>query len=135
MRTLIVLLACFMSIAVPGHAADGDVAAAQTIIRSQAEALGRDDATTAYSYAAPSIQGMYREPGIFMSMVQMGYPPIYRHRSFVFGEARAVDGKVAQEVHIIDSEGVAWEAMYTLEQQSDGTMKITGCVLSKALGV
>ena len=135
MRTLIVLFACFMSIVAPARAADGDVAAAQTVIRSQAEAIGRDDATAAYSYASPQIQSMYREPDLFMGMVQTGYPPIYRHRSFVFGDSHSLDGKVAQEVHIIDSEGVAWEAMYTLEQQSDGSMKITSCVLSKALGV
>jgi Domain of unknown function (DUF4864) len=42
------------------------------------------------------------------------------------------DGKIAQRVHIIDADGEAWEALYTLEQQPDGSVKITGCVLLKA---
>ena len=49
-----------------------------------------------------------------------------------FGEARVADGRVAQRVHIVDEKGEAWEALYTLEQQPDGTLKITGCSLLKA---
>ena len=51
-------------------------------------------------------------------MVQQAYPPIHRHKSFEFGEARADGGRIAQRVHIVDDNGEAWEAMYTLEQQS-----------------
>jgi len=42
------------------------------------------------------------------------------------------DGKIAQEVHIIDADGLPWEGLYTLDQQPDGGMKISGCVLTKA---
>jgi hypothetical protein len=65
-------------------------------------------------------------------MVQHSYAPVYRHKSFEFGEARSADGKIAQAVHIVDSDGVPWEALYTLEQQSDGSIKISGCVLIKS---
>jgi Domain of unknown function (DUF4864) len=75
---------------------------------------------------------MFRQPDIFMYMVQNNYPPVYRHKSFEFGEARAADGQIAQRVHIIDADGEAWEALYTLEQQPDGSLKITGCSLLKA---
>ena len=112
--------------------ADDDVAAAQSVIRSQAEAFSRDDAAAAYSYAAPAIKGIFPRAEIFMSMVQQGYAPVYRHRSFEFGEARVADGVIAQRVHIIDANGEAWEALYTLEQQPDGSLKITGCSLLKA---
>ena len=37
-----------------------------------------------------------------------------------------------QRVHIVDANGEAWEALYTLEQQPDGSLKITGCSLLKA---
>ena len=60
------------------------------------------------------------------------YPPVYRHKSFEFGEARAADGKIAQQVHIVDGDGVPWEALYTLEQQDDGSLKISGCMLIKS---
>jgi hypothetical protein len=133
MRAFVLLIACLIGLASPAHAAD-DVAAAQAIISSQAEALGRDDAATAYSYAAPEIREIFPQAETFMSMVRRSYAPVYRHKSFEFGEARSSDGKIAQQVHIIDADGVAWEALYTLEQQPDGSVKITGCVLVKAAG-
>lgn len=131
MRGIILAVAVLIGFATPVFAAD-DVAAAQATIRSQVEAIGRDDATTAYSYAAPSIQNMFQQAEIFMTMVRQGYAPVYRHKSFEFGEGRASDGKIAQQVHIVDADGVPWEALYTLEQQPDGSVKISGCVLVKA---
>ena len=115
----------------PASAAD-DVAAAQSVIRSQEQAFGRDDAAAAYSYAAPAIQKLFARPDVFMAMVQNAYAPVYRHKRFEFGEARTEGSWVAQRVHIIDANGEAWEAMYTLEQQADGSLKITGCTLLKA---
>jgi hypothetical protein len=43
------------------------------------------------------------------------------------------EGKIYQQVHIIDANGDAWEALYTIEPQDDGTFKISGCVLKKAV--
>jgi Domain of unknown function (DUF4864) len=131
MRALVLLLAFLTALASPARAAD-DVATAQAVIRSQVEALGRDDAATAYSYAAPAIHDMFPQADIFLFMVQHSYAPVYRHKSFEFGEARAADGQIAQRVHIIDADGEAWEALYTLEQEPDGSLKIIGCVLLKA---
>ena len=131
MRALVLLAALLLGLAAPARAAD-DVAAAQGIIRSQVDAFSRDDAATAYSYAAPRIQNLFPQADIFLGMVQRNYAPVYRHKSFEFGEARAVDGKIAQAVHIVDADGVPWDALYTLEQQPDGSVKISGCVLLKA---
>lgn len=131
MRGIVLAIALLIGLAKPVFAAD-DVTAAQATIRSQVEAIGRDDAATAYSYAAPSIQNMFQQAEIFMTMVRQGYAPIYRHKSFEFGEGRALDGKIAQQVRIVDAEGVPWDALYTLEQQPDGSVKISGCVLVKS---
>jgi len=49
------------------------------------------------------------------------------------GKQTILDGKIMQQVHIVDADGVAWEALYTLELQSDGTLKISACVLTKAV--
>jgi hypothetical protein len=67
-----------------------------------------------------------------LGIVRNSYAPVYRHKSFEFGEARSADGKIAQQVHIVDSDGVPWEALYTLEQQDDGSLKISGCMLIKS---
>ncbi len=131
MRAFVLLVAFLAAFACPACAAD-DVAAAQGVIRSQVEAFSRDDAATAYSYAAPAIQDVFPQADIFMSMVRQSYAPVYRHKSFEFGEARASGGTIAQRVHIIDADGVPWEALYTLELQPDGSVKISGCVLLKA---
>jgi hypothetical protein len=131
MRAIVLLLALIISFTLPASAAD-DVAAAQSVIRAQEQAFGRDDATAAYSHAAPAIKQIFPRADIFLQMVQQAYPPVYRHKSFEFGEARSADGQIAQRVHIVDANGEAWEALYTLEQQPDGSLKITGCSLLKA---
>jgi hypothetical protein len=132
MRGLLLLVAFLIGATVHARA-DEDVAAGQSVIRSQEEAFSHDDASLAYSFAAPSIKSWYRSPETFMYMVRNGYAPVYRHRSFEFGAAKILEGKILQEVHIIDADGQAWEALYTLEPQPDGSLKISSCVLKKAI--
>jgi len=132
MRVLALLVAVFVGSILPA-AAEEEVANGQAVIRSQEEAFSRDDAAAAYTFAAPSIQSMFQTPDTFMFMVRNGYAPVYRHRSFEFGEAKTYEGKIYQQVHIIDANGDAWEALYTLEPQPDGTFKISACVLKKAV--
>jgi hypothetical protein len=130
MRAFFLLVALLLGLDAPARAGD-DVAAAQSVIRSQVEAFGRDDAAAAYSYAAPAIHEMFPQADIFMYMVQHSYPPVYRHKSFEFGEARVEGNRVAQRARIVDQDGETWEALYTLEQQPDGSLKIIGCMLLK----
>ena len=115
----------------PALAGD-DATAAKDVIRAQEQAFGRDDAASAYSYAAPAIKEIFPAADIFMAMVENSYAPVYRHKSFEFGETKVEGDWIAQRVHIVDANGEAWEALYTLEQQGDGSYKITGCSLLKA---
>ena len=130
MRVLVLLLALIFHWATPAFA--DDVSAAQNVIRAQEQAFSRDDAAAAYSHAAPEIRQIFPQADIFLQMVQQAYPPVYRHKSFEFGEARAAARPIAQRLHIVDANGETWEAMDTLEQQPDGSLKITGCSLLKA---
>jgi Domain of unknown function (DUF4864) len=132
MRTFALLVAV-LAVSILPVAAEEDAVAGQAIIRSQEEAFTRDDAAAAFTLAAPGIKSEFQTPDIFMSMVRNGYAPVYRHRSFEFGEAKTYEGKIYQQVHIIDASGDAWEALYTLEPQPDGTFKISRCVLKKAV--
>ncbi len=122
-----VMLCCLAGAAGAGD----DVAAAQAVIQSQEQALGRDDAAAAFSYAAPGVMAIFGDPATFITMVRKAYSPVYRHRSFDFGEARTLDDKIEQDVHIVDADGVGWRARYTLERQDDGSFKIASCVLTK----
>jgi len=130
MRIIVLFVAILLGSLAP--AAADDVATAQGVIRAQEQAFGRDDAAGAYSYAAPAIRQIFPQADIFMSMVQSQYAPVYRHRSFEFGEVQSAGDRIAQRVHIVDANGEAWEALYTLERQADGSLKITGCSLLKA---
>jgi len=130
---MVALLAAFLIGSTALASAGDDVAAGQSVIRSQEQAFGRDDAAAAYTFAAPGIKSLFPSPDIFMSMVRRAYAPVYRHRSFEFGEAKTSEGKIVQEVGIIDADGAAWEALYTLELQPDGSFKISACVLKKAV--
>jgi hypothetical protein len=131
MRVLMLLVAFLAWFSAPASAGE-EVAAAQAVIRSQIEAISHDDAVAAYSFAAPAIQSMIADAGTFMAIVREHYVPIYRHKAFQFGETSVSDGKIAQEVHIIDADGLPWEGLYMLDRQPDGSMKISGCVLTKA---
>ncbi len=130
---MFVLVIAFLIGAGTFAAAGDDVATAQSVIKAQEEAFGRDDAATAYGFAAPVIQNYFRNPDGFMFMVRNNYAPVYRHRSFEFGLSRIADGKIIQEVGIVDADGVVWDAVYTLEAQPDGSLKITACILKKAV--
>jgi len=130
MRAFVWLVVFLIGCVCPAFA--DDVATAQGVIRSQEQAFMQGDAAAAYSHAAPAIKQIFPRADIFMDMVQNSYAPVYRHRSFEFGESRVADGWIAQRVHIIDANGEAWVALYTLEQQPDGSLKITGCSLLKA---
>ena len=125
MPSFILLVALLIGLAAPARAGD-DVTGAQRIIRAQVDAFGRDDAAAAYSYAAPEIQRIFPKADSFLGMVQRSYAPVYRHKSFEFGEARVSGGQIAQHVHILDATGQPWEALYTLEHEPDASLKIVG---------
>ena len=131
MRVAVVIIALLLGLAAPALA--DDVTAAQKVIRAQEQALARDDAAVAYSHAAPALQRMFGDPDTFMAMVRSGYAPVYRHKSFDFTDSRSSDCRIEQDVRIVDAEGVPWDALYFLETQPDGSLKIIGCTL-KAVG-
>jgi uncharacterized protein DUF4864 len=132
----LVILAVFWQ---PGFSRGEDVSGAdksqfQQIISGQIAAFNADDGAKAYSYAAPTIKLLFPTPDVFMSMVKKGYQPVYRQRSFTFGDVMDQAGRPVQEVTIIDANGQAWTALYTFERQSDGSWKIVGCQLVRLPG-
>jgi hypothetical protein len=111
-----------------------DRAAVQNVIEQQLGAFLRDDAATAYSFASPGIKEMFPTEEIFMRMVREGYAPVYRSRSHSFGELKETAAGLTQSLDIIDAAGEFWTATYTLQQQPDGSWKITACHLQKKPG-
>ena len=103
----------------------------QTIITQQLDALGRDDAATAQSFAAPGIKTKFPDPQGFSDMVHNAYAPLIRPRSTHFDAAGETAVGPLQNVTIVDSKGQVWTAVYTFEQV-EGQWRINGCVLIRA---
>ena len=112
----------------------GDKAMIRNVIEGQMAAFLRDDAVKAFSYANPMIQRMFGTPDRFLSMVREGYAPVYRPSDVAFGALTPEDGKWIQAVSVIGPDGRLALALYTMEQQPDGTWLIAGCELTKPPG-
>jgi hypothetical protein len=133
MRVVLILL---LNLWIGGAAlaqSDADRAAVQSTIEQQLKAFLSDDGPRAYSFAAPNIKQRFPTEAIFMEMVRQGYPPVYRPRSYVFGELNETAGQLEQTVDIVDANGEFWVAVYTLAR-FDGGWRITGCYLLKRPG-
>lgn len=128
------LVAAALSVS-PGAAnADDRSAEFQKIITSQIKAFRADDGELAFSFAAPIIRERFQRPDVFLQMVRHGYRPVYRPKSVSFGRMKETPIGPSQEVWIIDRNDDAWKAVYTFEQQPDGSWKISGCYLSRDKG-
>lgn len=118
---------CLSFAAISGEA---EVRGAQAAINGQMKALLTDDGAAAYSFAAPNVKQIFPSVDAFMNMVTSGYAPVRRPQSYAFGKVQEMGaGKIVQQVLIVGPDGKDYEAVYTLELQSDGKYLITGCSL------
>lgn len=108
-----------------------DHQAIEQVITSQLEAFRHDAGDAAFGLASPKIQSMFGTAPNFMAMVRQGYPPVYRPRSFEFEQLVTIDDRIVQRVMIIGPDGAPALALYTMEQEPDGTWRIDGCALLK----
>ena len=111
-----------------------DKAAFESIITNQIAAFRADNATKAFSFAAPVIREKFGNPDVFMHMVRRGYGPVYRPKEFSFGTISLRRGKPHQHVRITGPQGNLWIALYEMEKQPDGTWRISGVTLLKPEG-
>lgn len=137
-RTLLAFAVVPFLLASSAFAGDAEINAAQTVIDSQLKAFIADDGATAYSFAAPNVKRIFPTVDTFMNMVTNGYPPVRKPRTYSFGKVQEMSPtSIIQQVLIVGPDGKDYEAVYTLEQQPDGTYQITGCSLraSNALSI
>ncbi|MBW3098251.1 DUF4864 domain-containing protein [Pseudohoeflea coraliihabitans] len=100
---------------------------AREVIDGQIQAFLEDDIATAYSFAAPDIKAIYPTEEQFGAMVRKGYGPVFRPGNYAFGRAQeAGDGSIIQEVLISAPDGKDWTALYVMQPQPDGSLKIRG---------
>lgn len=134
MKNLLILFALvsFTSFAKAQEIPTGD-AEFRAVITQQMQAIAQDDASSAYAKIAPNVQRIFPTADIFMNMVRGGYPAVYRHKLFGFGEAGIDEsGRPFQTVEILGADGARYTAVYFMERQEDDTWKISGVVMAKA---
>lgn len=123
------LLAAWMLLG-PAHAAGlsaADEKNVRAVVQGQLTALARDDARKAFSYAAPNVREAVGTAEGFLALMRRSYPVVYRPASVAFLKPESKDGLVIQRVQMLDDQGNAWLAIYSLQRQKDKAWRITGC--------
>jgi hypothetical protein len=102
------------------------------VIEGQLAAFQRDDGAAAFAFASPEIQTKFHDPDTFMQMVRSGYRPVYRPQEVEFRDLVLHEGTPIQEVLVVGPDGQPVMAIYFMEQQPDGSWRISGCTLVRA---
>ena len=104
-----------------------DEKAVQAVVQSQLAAFEADDATKAFSYAAPELRKAIGSPAAFMAMVKNSYPVVYRPASVSFLKAEGAGNEAVLKVQMMDASGTSYLALYSLQRQKDKAWRISGC--------
>jgi hypothetical protein len=129
MRALLVALLLVLT-ALPAMAED-NIETTKGIIERQIDAFLKDDAETAYSFAAPGIKARYPDKDAFFAMVKKSYQPVYHPGNYAFGRNKTIDdgATILHELIITGKDGKDWRAFYKMVRQPDGTYKIGGVIV------
>ena len=114
--------ALFLTLAPMAGAQDASI---EGTISGQIDAFKADDFATAFTFASPSIQNIFRTPENFGAMVRGGFPMVWRPSSVIFLDQREIAGRIFQEVDVQGPDG----AFYVLDYQMieiDGMWRING---------
>ena len=142
-RLLLLAMAGFLALALTlaasaraDEAMSSDVPSAtvermQSIIAAQIDAFINDDAEAAYAFAAEPIKMRFPTPGMFVTMVQRGYPAVYAPQSLSFAAAALTPNGPAQQVEIVGEDGQVWRGLYTFAENDDGNLLISGVFLRR----
>ena len=104
-------------LALPAGAQEAPI---QETIQSQIEAFQADDFARAFTYASPTIKGMFGTPENFGAMVKQGYPMVYRPAEVQMQDLREVAGNLWQRVRITDQAGAGWFLDYMMVETAEG---------------
>ena len=104
------------------------------VVQGQLDALAKDDAAAAFSFAAPNVRDAFVTAPRFLDMVQRGYPVVYRPASVAFLKVEGKNKLAFQRVQMTDQAGEPWLATYSLARQKNGAWRITGCSVRENRG-
>ena len=104
-------------LALPAAAQEAPI---QDTIRSQIDAFQAYDFARAFTFASPTIKGMFGTPENFGAMVRQGYPMVYRPADVQMMDLREVAGNLWQRVRITDQAGAGWLLDYMMVETAEG---------------
>lgn len=89
-------------------------------IQNQLDAFQADDFALAFTFASPTIKGMFGTADTFGAMVKNGYPMVYRPAEVEMLELREVAGNLWQRVRIVDQSGRVHLLDYMMIETPEG---------------
>jgi len=116
------VLAALTGPALPGSALADEPRnpAIEGVIQGQITALRADDFARAFTFASPTIKGIFGTPENFGAMVAQGYPMVYRPEAVQMLDLRRVAGNLWQRVMITDQAGTTHILDYMMIETPDG---------------
>ncbi len=135
MRVLVlryaVLVCMAFGLSLPAAAQES---AMQQTILDQLDAFRADDFDRAFTFASPTIKGIFMTPQNFGAMVTQGYPMVHRPGAVKMLDARDVAGRLWQKVMITDEGGRTHILDYQMVETPEG-WQIDGVQLLPEPGV
>ena len=104
-----------------------DWSAIKKVIVEQRSALKSGNAAKAFSFATPAIREQFGDAATFIDMVRALYSALLTARYVEFLDGAVIDGAVVQPLRLIDADNTVRVALYIMEQQPNGTWRISGC--------
>jgi hypothetical protein len=117
MRRFIACLALAVTFATVAQAQEEPI---QETIQNQLDAFQADDFARAFTFASPTIKGIFGTPENFGAMVTQGYPMVYRPDTVTMLELREVAGGLWQRVMITDQAGNSHMLDYEMIETPEG---------------
>jgi len=105
--------------------------AIEAVIQSQIDAFRADDFAKAFTFASPTIQGIFGSVDRFAAMVRQGFPMVQNPDEVRFLELRSIRGEVWQKVLVRDASGAYHALDYQMIPSGDG-WQIDGVQLLRA---
>lgn len=109
----------------PGHAI-------RRIIEQQLDAIRKDDAELAFSFASPTIRKAFRDAATFMALLSKDYAPMKRWEAATFLDLRTFDDHYVQRVKLVDKKGAVSVANYALIKGDTGEWYVAGVAIEDA---
>ena len=131
MRRQLYALLLASALALPVAAQEAPI---QNTIQSQLDAFLADDFTRAFTFASPTIKGMFGTADNFGTMVRKGYPMVAKPAEVRMLELRNVAGALWQRVMITDQAGRTHLLDYQMIETAEG-WQINAVQLLPSVGV